>query len=36
VTEDGGIRAARDALVGAAIVIDATRRAAEPAMEQAA
>src|SRR6516162_4219482 len=35
-TEDGGMRAARDALVGAAIVIDAARRAAEPAMEQAA
>ena len=35
-TEDGGIRAARDACVGAAIVIDAARRAAEPAMEQAA
>jgi hypothetical protein len=35
-TEDGGLRAARDALVGAAIVIDAARRAAEPAMEQAA
>jgi len=34
--EDGGMRAARDALVGAAIVIDAARRAAEPAMEQAA
>jgi uncharacterized membrane protein YccC len=34
-TEDGGMRAARDALVGAAIVIDAARRAAEPAMEQA-
>jgi len=30
------MRAARDALVGAAIVIDAARRAAEPAMEQAA
>jgi hypothetical protein len=35
-TEDGGMRAARDALVGAAIVIDAARRAAEPAMEHAA
>jgi hypothetical protein len=35
-TEDGGMRAARDALVGAAIVIDAARRAAEPAMELAA
>jgi len=35
-TEDGGMRAARDALVGAAIVIAAARRAAEPAMEQAA
>jgi hypothetical protein len=35
-TEDAGMRAARDALVGAAIVIDSARRAAEPAMEQAA
>jgi uncharacterized membrane protein YccC len=35
-TEDGDLRAARDALVGAAIVIDAARRAAEPAMERAA
>jgi uncharacterized membrane protein YccC len=35
-SEDDGMRAARDALVGAAIVIDAARRAAEPAMEQAA
>jgi uncharacterized membrane protein YccC len=35
-TEEGGMRAARDALVGAAIVIDAARRGAEPAMEQAA
>src|SRR5215468_1933907 len=33
-TQDGGMRAARDALVGAAIVIDAAQRAAEPAMEQ--
>jgi uncharacterized membrane protein YccC len=35
-TEDGGMRATRDALVGAAIVIDAARRAIEPAVEQAA
>jgi uncharacterized membrane protein YccC len=35
-TEDRGTRAARDALVGAAIVIDAARRAVAPAMEQAA
>jgi uncharacterized membrane protein YccC len=35
-TEDGGMPAARDALVGAAIVIDAARRGVEPAMEQAA
>jgi uncharacterized membrane protein YccC len=35
-TEDGGTRAAHDALVGAAIVVDAARRAAEPALEQAA
>src|SRR5262249_35622703 len=35
-TEDDSMRAARDALVGAAIVIDASRRIAEPAMEQAA
>jgi uncharacterized membrane protein YccC len=35
-TEDGNLRAARDALVGAAIVIDGAHRAAEPAMELAA
>ena len=35
-TDDGGMRAARDALVSAAIVIDAARRAAEPQLEQAA
>jgi len=35
-TEDSNMRAARDTLVGAAIVIDAARRAGEPAMEQAA
>jgi hypothetical protein len=35
-TEDSDMRAARDALVGAAIVIDAARRTAEPATEQAA
>jgi uncharacterized membrane protein YccC len=35
-TEDSDMRAARDALVGAAIVIDAARRAAEPAIGQAA
>ena len=35
-TEGGNMRAARDALVGAAIVIDVARRTAEPAMEQAA
>ena len=36
VTEDSDMRAARDALVGAAIVIDAARRVAEPPMEQVA
>ena len=35
-TEDGSIRAARNALVGAAIVIDAAQRAAEPAKVQTA
>jgi uncharacterized membrane protein YccC len=35
-TADGSMGVACDALVGAAIVIDAPRRAAEPAMEQAA
>jgi hypothetical protein len=35
-TEDSGIGEARDALVGAAIIIDAARRADEPAEEQAA
>jgi uncharacterized membrane protein YccC len=36
VTEDSDMRAARDALVGAAIVIDAARRVAGPPMEQVA
>jgi hypothetical protein len=35
-TEDGGMQAAHDALVGAAIVINAAGRVAEPAMKQAA
>ena len=35
-TEEGGLRAACDALVGAAIVIDAAGHAAEPAKERAA